>query len=129
MSRPVPSAAVAVTAAVTASRLSRRFGGGPAAVDALRDVCLTVAAGSFTAVMGPSGLGKSTLPHCLSGLDAPTSGQLFLGEAEITGMSERELTRVRRERTGFVFRAFNLLPALTGRENIVLPLRLAGPAC
>jgi putative ABC transport system ATP-binding protein len=76
--------------------------------------------------MGPSGSGKSTLLHCLSGLDAATSGQVFLGDAEITGMGERELTRLRRERVGFVFQAFNLLPSLTAQENVVLPLQLAG---
>jgi putative ABC transport system ATP-binding protein len=126
MPSSVPSAAVAVTAAVAAIQVSRRFGHGPTAVDALREVSLTIPGRSFTAVMGPSGSGKSTLLHCLSGLDAPTSGQVFLGGAEITSMRERELTRLRRERVGFVFQTFNLLPSLTARENILLPVQLAG---
>jgi putative ABC transport system ATP-binding protein len=123
MSTPSPSPPVA---AISADRLSRRFGEGPTAVDALREVSLTVPAGSFTAVMGPSGSGKSTLLHCLSGLDAATGGRVFLGDAEITCMGERELTRLRRERVGFVFQSFNLLPSLTAQENIVLPLQFAG---
>lgn len=126
MSAPKPAAAVRPTAAITANRLSRRFGEGPTAVDALVEVSLSVPAASFTALMGPSGSGKSTLLHCLSGLDAPTGGQVHLGDAEITRMGERELTRLRRERVGFVFQAFNLLPSLTARENIMLPLELAG---
>jgi putative ABC transport system ATP-binding protein len=136
MSSPVPSAAATTTAAattaatttaaITASQVSRRYGDGPTAVDALRGVSVSVPAGSFTAVMGPSGSGKSTLLHCLSGLDSPTGGRVFLGETEITGMKERELTRLRRDRVGFVFQAFNLLPTLTARENILLPLQLAG---
>jgi putative ABC transport system ATP-binding protein len=126
MSSPVPAAAVAATAAITASQVSRRFGDGPTAVEALREVSLTVPPASFTAVMGPSGSGKSTLLHCLSGLDAATSGKVFLGDVEITGMGERELTRLRRDRVGFVFQAFNLLPSLTARENILLPAQLAG---
>jgi putative ABC transport system ATP-binding protein len=126
MSVPRPSAAAAPGPVIRASRLSRRYGQGPAAVDALREVSLTIAAASFTAVMGPSGSGKSTLLHCLSGLDTATSGQVHLGGAEITRMGERELTRLRRDRVGFVFQAFNLLPSLTARENIMLPLQLAG---
>jgi putative ABC transport system ATP-binding protein len=126
MSGSDPCAPAVTTAAITASQVSRRYGGGPTAVDALRAVSLSVPAGSFTAVMGPSGSGKSTLLHCLSGLDSPTGGQVFLGETEITGLNERELTRLRRDRVGFVFQAFNLLPTLTARENILLPLQLAG---
>jgi putative ABC transport system ATP-binding protein len=118
--------AVATTAAITATGLSKRYGDGPATVDALREVSVSVPAASFTAVMGPSGSGKSTLLHCLSGLDTVTGGQILLGDVEITGMGERALTRLRRERVGFVFQAFNLLPSLTARENIVLPLQLAG---
>ncbi|MEV5752236.1 ABC transporter ATP-binding protein [Actinoallomurus sp. NPDC052308] len=120
------SSTATTTAAISAVGLSRRYGEGPTGVDALREVDLTVPAGSFTAVMGPSGSGKSTLLHCLSGLDTATGGQVFLGDMEITRMGERELTRLRRERVGFVFQAFNLLPSLTARENIQLPLQLAG---
>ncbi len=83
-------------------------------------------AGRFTAVMGPSGSGKSTLMHCLAGLDSLTSGRVFLGDVDLGSLSDRELTRVRRERIGFVFQAYNLLPTLDARENITLPLSLAG---
>jgi putative ABC transport system ATP-binding protein len=82
--------------------------------------------GSFTAIMGPSGSGKSTLMHCLAGLDSITGGRVFLGGQEISALSDRELTRVRRDKVGFVFQSFNLLPVLTARQNIVLPLELAG---
>jgi putative ABC transport system ATP-binding protein len=126
MSVSMPSPAHGSGAAITATDLSRRYGEGAAAVEALREVSLTVAAASFTAVMGPSGSGKSTLLHCLSGLDAATGGTVMLGDVEITGMGERALTRLRRERVGFVFQAFNLLPSLSARENIVLPLQLSG---
>ena len=85
-----------------------------------------VPAGRFTAVMGPSGSGKSTLMHCLAGLDTLTSGRVFIGDVELGSLSDRELTRVRRERVGFVFQAFNLLPTLNARENITLPMSLAG---
>ncbi len=127
--RPAATAAAIsapTAAAITATGLTRRFGSGPAAVDALRELSLTVPAGTFTAVMGPSGSGKSTLLHCLSGLDTVTSGQVTIGGTSITGLGERALTRLRRERVGFVFQAFNLLPTLSARENIVLPLQLAG---
>ncbi|MCO5998003.1 ABC transporter ATP-binding protein [Actinoallomurus rhizosphaericola] len=120
------SPTVTTAAAISAVGLSRRYGEGPAAVHALREVDLTVPANSFTAIMGPSGSGKSTLLHCLSGLDTATGGQVFHGDVEITRMSERELTRLRRERVGFVFQEFNLLPTLTARENVLLPLQLAG---
>lgn len=112
--------------AIRASKLTRRYGAGPTAVDALRAVSMTIPAASFTAVMGPSGSGKSTLLHCLSGLDTATEGEVLLGDKDITRMGERDLTRLRRERVGFVFQAFNLLPSLTARENITLPLQLAG---
>jgi putative ABC transport system ATP-binding protein len=113
-------------AAVTARQVTRRYGDGPTAVEALHEVSLTITESSFTAVMGPSGSGKSTLMHCLSGLDQATSGQIYLGETEITRLSDRQLTQLRREQVGFVFQAFNLLPTLTARENITLPARLAG---
>nr|WP_240897407.1 ABC transporter ATP-binding protein [Kineococcus vitellinus] len=82
--------------------------------------------GEFTAIMGPSGSGKSTLMHCLAGLDTATSGQVFLGDTELTSLRDADLTRVRRDRVGFVFQSFNLLPVLDARENLLLPLRLAG---
>ncbi|GAA4306149.1 ABC transporter ATP-binding protein [Streptomyces venetus] len=93
---------------------------------ALDGVSLALPAGTFTAVMGPSGSGKSTLLQCAAGLDRPTSGSVTVGGTEITGLSERRLTLLRRERVGFVFQAFNLLPTLTAEQNVVLPLRLAG---
>ncbi|MEV1115645.1 ABC transporter ATP-binding protein [Actinosynnema sp. NPDC049800] len=95
-------------------------------VVALDGVTLGIARGTFTAVMGPSGSGKSTALHCAAGLDRPTSGSVLLDGREITGLGERELTRLRRERVGFVFQSFNLLPALSVVENVQLPLRLAG---
>ena len=88
---------------------------------------LDIGAGQFTAIMGPSGSGKSTLMHCLAGLDSVTSGQVFIGEQEITGLKDKALTRLRRDRIGFIFQAFNLIPTLTARENITLPA-LLGPA-
>jgi len=95
-------------------------------VHALAGVSIGFGRGSFTAVMGPSGSGKSTLMHCLAGLDRPTSGEVVLGGQVISQLSDRELTAVRRDRVGFVFQAFNLLPTLTAEQNIVLPLELAG---
>jgi putative ABC transport system ATP-binding protein len=95
-------------------------------VRALDGVSVDLVAGEFTAVMGPSGSGKSTLMHCCAALDTPTSGQVLLGDTEIGGLSDKELTHLRRERIGFVFQSFNLVPTLTARENIVLPLSIAG---
>jgi putative ABC transport system ATP-binding protein len=89
---------------------------------------LDIPAGSFTAVMGPSGSGKSTLMHCMAGLDAVTSGRIWIGGTELSGLRERQLTRLRRDRVGFVFQAYNLLPVLTAAENITLPLDIAGRA-
>jgi putative ABC transport system ATP-binding protein len=102
------------------------YGHGTAAVRALDGVTLDLAAGRFTAIMGPSGSGKSTLLHCLAVLDSLTSGRVFLGETELGGLSDRRLTLLRRERIGFIFQGFNLLPALTAMDNILLPLRLRG---
>ncbi|MGW4230363.1 ABC transporter ATP-binding protein [Streptomyces sp. NPDC004980] len=113
----------------TAARLdsvSRSFGKAADAVTALDAVSLSIPRGSFTAIMGPSGSGKSTLLQCTAGLDRPTAGRVFLGDTDLTGLSERKLTLLRRERIGFVFQAFNLLPALTAEQNVALPLRLAG---
>jgi putative ABC transport system ATP-binding protein len=116
----------APTAVVTATGVTRRFGEGETAVHALRGVTLDVASGKLTAVMGPSGSGKSTLMHILAGLDKPTSGNVAIAGTEITELNDTQLTRLRREHIGFIFQFFNLLPMLTARENIVLPLDLAG---
>ncbi len=112
--------------AARATALTKIYGAGDSRVVALDDVTVDFHSGRFTAIMGPSGSGKSTLMHCVAGLDEPTSGQVFLGDAELSGMSDSELTALRRDRVGFVFQAFNLLPTLTALENITLPLDLAG---
>ena len=117
--------APATSVAVAARALSRRFGDGESAVDALRGVSLEVPAGQFTAVMGPSGSGKSTLMHLLAGLDRPTSGTVHVGGEEISTMADRRLTKLRRRHIGFVFQSFNLLQTLTAEENITLPLAIA----
>jgi putative ABC transport system ATP-binding protein len=106
--------------------LRKVYGEGDAAVEALKDVSVDFAAGAFTAIMGPSGSGKSTLLHCLAGLDTPTSGSVFIGEVEITTLSDKHLTELRRDKVGFVFQAYNLVPTLTAAENITLPLDIAG---
>ncbi|WP_033328025.1 ABC transporter ATP-binding protein [Streptomyces yerevanensis] len=112
--------------AVELRSVRRQYGRGGSAVHALRGIDLALARGSFTAVMGPSGSGKSTFLQCAAGLDRPSGGTVRLGGTEITGMSENKLTALRRERLGFVFQAFNLLPSLTVEQNVVLPMRLAG---
>ena len=112
--------------AARAENLVKRYGTGPAAVTALAGVSVGIPAGSFTAVMGPSGSGKSTLLHCMAGLDSPDSGRVWIGGEEITAMPDRQLTRLRRDRVGFVFQAFNLLPVLSAGSNITLPLDIAG---
>jgi putative ABC transport system ATP-binding protein len=111
---------------VTAQDLTRRFGEGDTAVDALRGVSLEVESGRLTAVMGPSGSGKSTLMHILAGLDKPTSGTVTIAGEEITHMNDNELTQLRRRHIGFVFQFYNLLPMLTAEENVKLPLSVAG---
>src|ERR1700683_3214908 len=111
---------------VIATDLSRRYGEGDAAVDALAGIRTAFARNRFTAIMGPSGSGKSTLMHILAGLDKPTSGTVTLDGVEITGLDDGELTKLRRDKLGFVFRFFNLLPVLTAEENVVLPLSIAG---
>ena len=125
-SHPVPPAAGTTTPAVSARALTRSYGKGDAQVHALRGVDVDFEAGRFTAIMGPSGSGKSTLMHCLAGLDTPTSGSVSIGGTEITGLDDTALTRLRRDRVGFVFQSFNLVPTLTAEQNIVLPLELAG---
>ncbi|WP_255951838.1 ABC transporter ATP-binding protein [Streptomyces odontomachi] len=112
--------------AVQVRSVSRRYGSGDSAVTALDQVSLAFPEGTFTAVMGPSGSGKSTLLHCAAGLDRPTSGSVTVAGTELTRLGETRLTRLRRERIGFVFQAFNLLPSLTAEQNVALPLRLAG---
>jgi putative ABC transport system ATP-binding protein len=113
-------------AVVSARDVVRRYGDGDTAVDALRGVSVDIARGRLTAVMGPSGSGKSTLMHILAGLDQPTSGQVTVAGEDVTGMSDSELTLLRRDHIGFIFQFFNLLPMLTAAENIALPLKLAG---
>ncbi len=118
--------AVASANMVQARELSRRYGEGEAAVDALREVSVAFPTGRFAAIMGPSGSGKSTLMHLLAGLDRPTSGTVVLADVEITALPDRELTQLRRDRVGFIFQTFNLLPVLSAEENILLPLSIAG---
>lgn len=109
------------------TRMARKiYGQGDTEVAALAGVDVAFAEGNFTAIMGPSGSGKSTLMHCIAGLDRLTSGETWIGDVELGDLSEKALTRLRRDRIGFIFQAFNLLPTLTARENIVLPLKLAG---
>jgi putative ABC transport system ATP-binding protein len=112
--------------AATAHELHKHYGTGDAAVAALDGVSVNLDRGRFTAIMGPSGSGKSTLLHMVAGLDRPTSGEVYLGETEITGLNDKKLTLLRRDRVGFIFQSFNLLPTLTAAENIVLPMRIAG---
>ncbi len=112
--------------AVRAVAVTKTYGRGAAAVRALDGVSVEFAAGRFTAVVGPSGSGKSTLLHVLAGLDTVDTGAVFVGGTELTALRERELTRLRRDRMGFIFQSFNLLPTLTAAENMVLPLRIAG---
>ena len=111
---------------VTAHDLHRRYGEGEAAVDALDGVSVSFERGRFSAIMGPSGSGKSTLMHILAGLDRPTGGTVELDGTEITGLDDGDLTKLRRDKLGFIFQFFNLLPVLTAEENIVLPLSIAG---
>jgi putative ABC transport system ATP-binding protein len=113
-------------AAARAVGLRKVFGEGDAEVVALAGVDLTLAAGEFTAIMGPSGSGKSTLLHCLAGLDTPTDGRVYIGDVDLTQLNEKRMTELRRDRVGFVFQTFNLVPTLNARENITLPLDIAG---
>ena len=113
-------------AIVSARDVTRRYGEGDAAVDALRGVTLDFPHGAFTAIMGPSGSGKSTLMHILAGLDRPTSGTVVIDGRDITRMDDGELTQLRRDRIGFVFQFFNLVPVLNAQENMLLPLSIAG---
>jgi putative ABC transport system ATP-binding protein len=114
------------TPAARASDLVKTYGTGEAIVRALDGISVEFERGTFTAVMGPSGSGKSTLMHCMAGLDTPTSGRTFVGEQEIGLLDDAALTQMRRDRIGFVFQSFNLIPTLTAGENITLPVDLAG---
>jgi putative ABC transport system ATP-binding protein len=120
------AADVESAAIVQAIDLCRRFGEGEAAVDALVDVTVSFPTGRFAAIMGPSGSGKSTLMHTLAGLDRPTSGTVMLAGVDLTKLDDRALTQLRRDRVGFIFQTFNLLPVLSAEENILLPLSIAG---
>jgi putative ABC transport system ATP-binding protein len=113
-------------AVVRGSGIVREYGQGETVVHALRGVSLDIARGQLTAVMGPSGSGKSTLMHILAGLDKPDAGEVWIGDDEVTGLDDAGLTRLRRDRIGFIFQFFNLLPMLTAQENILLPLEIAG---
>ena len=123
MTAPVVAPSIAVARAVGATKI---YGSGDTQVRALDDVTVDFDAARFTAIMGPSGSGKSTLMHCVAGLDSLTSGQVFIGGIELGSLSDKELTQLRRERVGFVFQSFNLLPTLNAAENITLPIDLAG---
>ncbi|MBC7304384.1 MAG: ABC transporter ATP-binding protein [Nocardia sp.] len=119
-----PAAATDIAAA--ALDLVKLYGSGDTQVKALDGVSADFAKGEFTAIMGPSGSGKSTLMHCLAGLDSASSGQVRIGDTSLTGLSDKQMTALRRDRIGFVFQAFNLVPTLTALENITLPLDIAG---
>jgi putative ABC transport system ATP-binding protein len=112
--------------AVETVGLAKVYGEGPTAVHALEDVSLSFPNGEFAAIMGPSGSGKSTLLHILGALDKPTSGRVIVGKTELSGLSDKKLTLLRRERMGFVFQFFNLIPTLTAEENVLLPVLIAG---
>jgi putative ABC transport system ATP-binding protein len=116
----------ASTPAARVRSVSKIYGAGETAVLALNDVSLDFAAAEFTAIMGPSGSGKSTLMHCAAGLDSVTSGSVLVGDTELSGLSDKKMTQLRRDRIGFVFQSFNLVPTLTAIENITLPIDIAG---
>jgi putative ABC transport system ATP-binding protein len=117
---------VTTATAARTQGVSKLYGTGDNTVAALDNVTVGLGEGEFTAIMGPSGSGKSTLLHVLAGLDRPTSGEVYLGDTEITSLKDKALTLLRRDRIGFIFQSFNLLPTMTAAENIVLPMRIAG---
>jgi putative ABC transport system ATP-binding protein len=117
---------VTTATAARTEGVSKLYGTGDNTVAALDNVSVGLGEGEFTAIMGPSGSGKSTLLHVLAGLDRPTSGEVYLGDTEITSLKDKALTLLRRDRIGFIFQSFNLLPTMTAAENIVLPMRIAG---
>jgi putative ABC transport system ATP-binding protein len=112
--------------AARAVEVRKVYGTGDASVEALRGISLDLKAGEWTAIMGPSGSGKSTLLHVLAGLDTPTTGRVFIGDVDLTTLNDKQLTQLRRDRIGFVFQAYNLIPTLTAEENITLPMDIAG---
>jgi len=120
---PLAPPSITAAAAIDAVKV---YGHGESEVRALDGVTVEFTKGMFTAIMGPSGSGKSTLMHCVAGLDTLTGGQVFIGDVDLSGLSEKQLTRLRRDRIGFIFQAFNLVPTLTAAENITLPMDLAG---
>ncbi|MFJ7280089.1 ABC transporter ATP-binding protein [Kitasatospora sp. NPDC098663] len=120
----LPGGTPAVAAA--ARQVSKAYGAGETRVTALDAVDVDIQRGRFTAIMGPSGSGKSTLMHCLAGLDTVSGGRIWIGDTEITGLKDKQLTRLRRDKIGFIFQAFNLLPTLSALENITLPMDIAG---
>ena len=132
MTNTAPSTAGAGSApgaddfAARAQRIAKVYGRGDAQVVALDGVTVGIPHGRFTAIMGPSGSGKSTLMHCMAGLDSVDSGQVFIGDTELTALKDKQLTRLRRDKIGFIFQAFNLVPTLTALENITLPMDIAG---
>jgi putative ABC transport system ATP-binding protein len=126
MSFPAPSSPSALTVAAAATDARKTYGSGESAVHALDGVTIQFEPGRFTAIMGPSGSGKSTLLHCLAGLDSLTGGAVFIGDTALADLNDRQLTELRRRQVGFVFQAYNLIPTLTARENILLPLMLGG---
>jgi len=123
---PPRTAATSPAAAVRAEAATKVYGAGDTAVRALDDVTIGLPAGRFTAIMGPSGSGKSTLMHCMAGLDSLSGGRVMIGEIDLGKLSDKQLTRLRRDHIGFIFQAFNLVPTLTAAENIALPAKLAG---
>ena len=123
---PVADQEAPASSIVRLQGVSKIYGSGDAQVRALDDVSVGFGAGEFTAIMGPSGSGKSTMMHILAGLDAPTSGHVFVEDTDITALKDTALTKLRRDRIGFVFQSFNLVPTLDARSNILLPMRLAG---
>ena len=129
MSTSAPAISTGSDTVLPAARtvgLSKVYGQGETQVVALDDVSVDLAAGEFTAIMGPSGSGKSTLLHCAAALDTATAGQVYLGDVELSGLKDKALTQLRRDRIGFIFQSLNLVPTLSARENILLPLAIAG---
>lgn len=126
MSMSMPTQDTRTAVAARAERVVKAYGSGETQVTALDEVYVDIERSRFTAIMGPSGSGKSTLMHCLAGLDQVTSGKIFIGDAELSAMKDKALTRLRRDRVGFIFQSFNLLPTLNALENITLPMDIAG---
>ncbi len=124
MTNAAPTAAPTIVA--RADKATKYYGRGDTAVCALAEVDVAIEGGRFTAIMGPSGSGKSTLMHCLAGLDTLTSGRVLIGDTDLSTLNDKQLTLLRRERVGFIFQAFNLIPTLTAKENITLPALLGG---